>query len=55
MAFRATTHSRMFSRVAGIACLIALGVLLAGCDKCGDWPWSPAGGTQSCRQGPKPQ
>ena len=22
-----------------IACLIVLGALLAGCDKCGDWWW----------------
>jgi hypothetical protein len=35
-----------------IACLIALGALLAGCDKCGDW-WSPMrGDSQVCKQTP---
>jgi hypothetical protein len=38
------------------ACLILLGALLAGCDKCGDW-WSPTwGDSQACRQqAPRPQ
>jgi hypothetical protein len=40
-----------------IACIIALGAMLAGCDKCGDWWWSPMRGeSQTCRdQAPKPQ
>ena len=33
---------------ARIACLIVLGALLAGCDKCGDWWWG-AQATQSCK------
>jgi hypothetical protein len=39
-----------------IALLIALGAMLAGCDKCGDW-WSPMRGeSQTCRdQAPRPQ
>jgi hypothetical protein len=38
-----------------IACMIALGGLLAGCDKCGDWWWG-AQATQSCKNTlPKPQ
>jgi len=43
-------------RACRIACLIALGAMLAGCDRCGDW-WSPMRGeSQSCRdQAPKPQ
>jgi hypothetical protein len=44
-------------RYAGrIACLIALGALLAGCDKCGDW-WSPMrSDPQMCKQtAPNPQ
>ena len=51
---RATTVGR-------VALLIVLGALLAGCDKCGDWWWSPMRGaaqgeTQVCReQAPKPQ
>jgi hypothetical protein len=39
-----------------IACMVALGALLAGCDKCGDWWWSPTHpDPQTCRQAPKPQ
>jgi hypothetical protein len=39
-----------------IARLIALGALLAGCDKCGDW-WSPMrSDPQMCKQtAPNPQ
>ena len=37
-------------RVGRVACLIALGALLSGCDKCGDWYWSPMrGDTQTCK------
>jgi hypothetical protein len=39
-----------------IACLIVLGALLAGCDKCGDWWWSSSSQPEACRQqAPKPQ
>jgi len=39
-----------------IACIIVLGAMLAGCDKCGDW-WSPMrNDPQTCKdQAPKPQ
>ena len=38
-----------------IACVIVVGAVLAGCDRCGDWV-SPLGSTMSCRQeAPKPQ
>ena len=31
-----------------ILCVLALGVLKAGCDRCGDWWWAPDQ-TQSCK------
>ena len=31
-----------------ILCVLALGVLMAGCDHCGDWWWAPDQ-TQSCK------
>jgi hypothetical protein len=44
-----TTHWRKFA--GRIACMIVLGALLAGCDKCGDWWWGAQAqdGTQSCK------
>jgi hypothetical protein len=30
----------MFSRLSAVLTILALGLLLAGCDKCGDWFWS---------------
>jgi len=49
-------RSNRLSRAGAIACLIVLGTMLAGCDRCGDWPWSPSGKTHAChQQGPKPQ
>jgi hypothetical protein len=51
-----TNHSRLLTRACRFACLIALGALLAGCDKCGDWFWSHSDQPQVCRQqAPKPQ
>jgi hypothetical protein len=39
-----------------IACLIALGAMLAGCDKCGDWWYPGRAESQVCRdQAPRPQ
>ena len=38
--------------------MVALGALLAGCDRCGDWWWSSPGrdDAQVCRNaGPKPR
>jgi hypothetical protein len=52
-----TTRTTDWRKCAGrIACMIALATLLAGCDKCGDWWWSPMRGeAQSCKdQVPKP-
>jgi hypothetical protein len=51
---RSTTNWR--NRAARIACMIVLGALLAGCDKCGGW-WSPMrNDPQTCKdQTPKPQ
>jgi hypothetical protein len=51
-----TTHLRKFA--GRIACMIVLGALLGGCDKCGDWWWGAQAqdGTQSCKNAlPKPQ
>jgi hypothetical protein len=43
------------SKACRIACMLVLGALLAGCDRCGDWWWS-AGQNNVCRQqAPKPQ
>jgi hypothetical protein len=44
-------------RACRLACVIVFGAMLAGCDKCGDWWWSPTpGDAQVCRdQGPKPR
>jgi hypothetical protein len=45
---------RRASRIIGV---LVLGAMLAGCDKCGDWWFSPIRGeSQLCRdQAPKPQ
>jgi hypothetical protein len=29
----------MFRRLSAVLTILALGLLLAGCDKCGDWFW----------------
>jgi hypothetical protein len=52
-----TACRRSTATLCRLACVLALGALLAGCDKCGDWWWSPArGDSQSCRdQAPRPQ
>ena len=55
----ATTEGRAPARgmkICRLACLLVLGALLAGCDKCGDW-WSPTwSDSQACRQQtPRPQ
>jgi hypothetical protein len=38
-----------------IACMIVLGTLLAGCDKCGDWWWTSGQGESCHRDAPRPQ
>jgi hypothetical protein len=46
----------LVARACRVACLIALGALLAGCDKCGDWfsPWRVQ--ADACRdQAPRPR
>jgi hypothetical protein len=54
-----TTPTADWRRLAGrIACMVALGTLLAGCDKCGDWWWSSPThpDPQTCHNpAPKPQ
>ena len=40
--------------VARLACVAALGALLAGCDKCGDWWWSRQD-VQACKTQPAPK
>jgi len=48
--------SNLMTRAARVACMLALGALLAGCDTCGDWFGWRQGDTQVCRQqAPKPQ
>jgi hypothetical protein len=50
---RATTRDMKVRR---IACMVLLGALLAGCDKCGDLWSSLPGESQVCReQAPRPQ
>ncbi|MEA2938075.1 MAG: hypothetical protein QOC56_1579 [Alphaproteobacteria bacterium] len=36
-------------RVVRIACVLAIGALLSGCDRCGDWWSALKGQTQSCK------
>jgi hypothetical protein len=56
MARKPTTPSRLLTRASRIACVLALGALLAGCDKCGDWFGWNSSAAQVCRQqAPKPQ
>jgi hypothetical protein len=38
-------------RLVGVAIVVCLGLMLAGCDKCGNWPFMH---TQSCRGGTGP-
>jgi hypothetical protein len=35
-----------------LLCVIALGALLSGCDRCGDWWWAPSQ-SQSCKSVPQ--
>jgi hypothetical protein len=56
MTQRSTTASALLARVGRMACVLALGALLAGCDRCGDWFGWNSGNAQVCRQqAPKPQ
>ncbi len=42
----------MLKRLSALACLLALGLTLSACDKCGDWFWNrPSSGPQSCKGG----
>lgn len=56
MIHRPSTTADLRSRACRILCAITLAALLAGCDKCGDWWWSPSQGHgQVCRPDtPKP-
>jgi hypothetical protein len=46
----------MFRRISAVATVLVLGLMLAGCDKCGDWFWNkPASGVQSCKGSLPPQ
>jgi hypothetical protein len=56
VAARSTAATAWRRRGCRLACLLVLGAMLAGCDRCGDW-WSPMRGkSQVCRdQAPKPQ
>jgi hypothetical protein len=48
-------RSSLLARAAQLACVLALGALLAGCDRCGDW-FGIGRDTQACRQqAPKSQ
>lgn len=38
----------MFRRISAVATILALGLMLASCDKCGDWIWQRTG-SQSCK------
>ena len=37
-----------FALVSNIACVLAVGALVAGCDRCGDWNLWPSQ-SQSCK------
>jgi hypothetical protein len=39
----------MTRRLPAIAMLLALGLMLGACDKCGDWFWSRPSGPASCK------
>jgi hypothetical protein len=40
----------MFRRLSAIATIVVLGLMLAGCDKCGDWFWQQrSAGPQMCK------
>lgn len=48
----------MWSKAARVVCVLALGLALAGCDKCGNWYFGFAGpaGLDICKPGtPKQQ
>jgi hypothetical protein len=56
MSQQPTMRSSLPARVGRLACVLALGALLAGCDRCGDWFGWNSGNAQVCRQqAPKPQ
>jgi len=38
----------MVRRISAVATILALGLMLAGCDKCGDWFWNKPS-SQSCK------
>jgi hypothetical protein len=41
-------------RLGALLCVLALGALLSGCDRCGDW-WTP-GSSQVCKdETPRPR
>ena len=48
--------ARAARRFAGrLLCVLALGLLVTGCDKCGDWWWAP-NQSQSCKdEAPRPR
>jgi hypothetical protein len=56
MVRRAIPNADWRRRACRLALVVALGAMLAGCDKCGDWWFSPwRGDGQACReQAPKP-
>ena len=43
------TAKKTASRLFAIASVLALGLMLAGCDKCGDWPGQSRAGLQACK------
>jgi hypothetical protein len=57
MGLRPDTPPALLARVCRLAGVIALGALLAGCDRCGDWFWTQHSDQPlACRQqAPKPQ
>jgi len=56
MSQQPTPHPSLSALAGRIACVLALGALLAGCDRCGDWFGWNRGDAQVCRQqAPKPQ
>ena len=45
----------MFRRLSAVATVLVLGLMLAGCDKCGDWFWQQRSDAPQMCKGSLPQ
>lgn len=46
------SFSQIRRMTARALCVGALGLMLAGCDKCGDWFWIDGAAPHSCKEAP---